>query len=56
MAWPTIRKDIRDISIHLYSEELFFDEEEKAALDFTLAVLAQDLEAVTNLYNKEHLR
>ena len=33
-AWPTIRKEVRDISIHLYSDELVFLRRRKGSVGF----------------------
>jgi hypothetical protein len=52
-AWPSINKDIQDLASQLHLVGASFEDEEMASFNFLLAVISQDLEAVSNLYDKD---
>ncbi len=48
-AWPTIYKNLKDT----FKEEFVVEDETMAAFDLALAAIAQDLQAVKNLFPKD---
>lgn len=48
-AWPTIHKNLKDS----FKEKFIVEDEKMAAFDLALAAIAQDLQAVKNLFPKD---
>lgn len=48
-AWPTIHKNLKD----LFKEKFVVEDEKMAVFDLVLAAIAQDLQAVKNLFPKD---
>lgn len=48
-AWPTIHKNLKDS----FKEKFIIEDEKMAAFDLALAAIAQDLQAVKNLFPKD---
>lgn len=51
-SWPSIRKDVLELSALSHLRDLPFQDEDAAPFDFALAIVAQDLEAANNLYDQ----
>ncbi|HPP65024.1 MAG: hypothetical protein PHO28_02430 [Candidatus Pacebacteria bacterium] len=48
-AWPTIQKNLKDS----FKEKFVIEDEKMAAFDLALAAIAQDLQALKNLFQKD---
>jgi len=48
-AWPTVHKNLKDS----FKEKFIIEDEKMAAFDLALAAIAQDLQAVKNLFPKD---